>query len=86
VDESEISIDKVSVGSFVTVKNCKRDRVDTYKIVGSAEANSAQKRISDESPVGKALLGHKAGERVEAETPSGNIPYEILEIRRTEEN
>lgn len=80
VDESEISTDKVSVGSCVTVKNLKRNKEDTYKIVGSAEANSAQKRISDESPVGKALIGHKKGEIVEAETPSGNIPYEILEI------
>ncbi len=85
VDESEISIDKVSVGSYVTVKNLKRNVVNVYKIVGSAEADSVNKRISDESPVGKALLGHKKGEVVEAETPSGSIPYEILEINRTEE-
>ncbi len=85
VDESEISTDKVSVGSYVTVKNMKREKVDTYKIVGSAEANTAKKRISDESPVGKALLGHKVGDTVEAETPSGNVPYEILEINRTDE-
>ena len=86
VDESEISTDKVSVGSYVTVKNLKRDKIDTYKIVGSAEANTAKKRISDESPVGKALLGHKVGDKVEAETPSGNVPYEIIEINRSEDN
>ncbi len=85
VEESEISIDKVSIGSYVTVKNYKRNKIDTYKIVGSAEANSGLKRISDESPVGKALFGHGVGDKVEAETPSGNVLYEILEINRTED-
>lgn len=85
VEDSEISTDKVSIGSYVTVKNYKRNKVDTYKIVGSAEANSGLKHISDESPVGKALFGHEVGDKVEAETPSGNVLYEILEINRTDE-
>ncbi len=53
-----------------------------FCIVGSTEANSLQNKISNESPVGHALLGRKAGETVEVETQAGNIQYKILEIQR----
>ena len=69
---------------------CIRDRVYDveydeeieFKIVGSTEANSLQNKISNESPVGRALLGRKAGETVEVETQAGVIEYKILEIQR----
>lgn len=82
LDESGITTDAVSVGSLVTVRFLKNDKVDTYKIVGSTEASPLNKRISDESPVGKALLGHKCGEIVDVEAPSGLVRYEILEIAK----
>ena len=54
-----------------------------YKIVGSTEANSLKGKISNESPVGKALIGHKVGDTVEVETPAGVFAYKILEIQRS---
>lgn len=80
LDESGITTDTVSVGSVISVRRVGMDRIDTYKIVGSTEAAPLQKKISDESPVGKAMLGHRVGETVDVETPSGVIQYEILEI------
>ena len=82
VDESELSSDTVGIGSTVRVLCTKNNREDTYKIVGSTESDPMKKRISDESPVGKALIGHKVGEVVEAEAPNGVIAYEILEISK----
>lgn len=82
LDESGITTDTVSVGSIVTVKNTKSDRVDTYKIVGSTEASPRERKISDESPVGKAMLRHKLGDSVIVETPAGTVTYEILEISK----
>ena len=81
LDEDGISTETVSVGSKVTVKRLSNDKVDTYRIVGSTEAAPLEK-ISDESPVGKAMLGHKVGETVDVEAPSGAIQYEILEIAK----
>lgn len=80
LDDDEITTDKVSVGSKVTVKHVKLGKVATYKIVGSTEASPVNKKISDESPVGKAMLGHKVGEIVDVEAPSGVTQYEIIEI------
>jgi len=80
LDESGITTDTVSVGSIVTVRNQKSGKVDTYKIVGSTEASPRDKKISDESPVGKAMLGHRMGESVIVETPAGAVTYDVLEI------
>ena len=80
LDESDLTTDAVSVGSTVTIRHCKTGRQGTYKIVGSTEAAPLEKKISDESPVGKALLKHKLGEIVEVEAPAGLIEYEIIEI------
>ena len=62
MDESGITTDAISVGSVITIKHTKLGRVDTYKIVGSTEAAPLQKKISDESPVGKAMIGHRVGD------------------------
>ena len=80
LDESGITTDAISVGSVITIKHTKLGRVDTYKIVGSTEAAPLQKKISDESPVGKAMIGHRVGDLVEVEAPSGVIVYEVREI------
>ena len=71
--------DRVVVGSAVKVKGQWGE--ETYRIVGSEEADPAEGKISNESPLGKAFLGHKKGEHVEVKTPRGTMKYEIVEIR-----
>lgn len=82
VDESEISKDKVSVGSIVKVMDYEFDEEVEYTIVGSAEADPMNFKISNESPVGSALIGKKVGDVVEVAVPSGVSKFEVLEIRR----
>lgn len=82
VVEEEIELDKVSVGCKVKILDVEEDEEMEFKIVGSTEASSLQNKISNESPVGRALLGHKAGETVDVETQAGVIQYKILEIQR----
>ncbi|WP_027632583.1 transcription elongation factor GreA [Clostridium hydrogeniformans] len=82
IDESEISTDMVSVGSIVKVKDYDFDEEVEYTIVGSAEADPMENKISNESPVGKSLLGKKIGDVVEAVVPGGVSKFEILGIRR----
>ena len=82
VYESEIPTDKVSVGSIVKVMDYEFDEEVEYAIVGSAEADPMNFKISNESPVGSALLGKKVGDVVEVTVPSGVSKFEILEIRR----
>lgn len=82
VDESEIPKDKVSVGIKVKVMDYEFDEEVEYTIVGSAEADPMNFKISNESPVGSALIGKKVGDVVEVTVPSGISKFEILEIRR----
>lgn len=82
VDESEISTEKVSVGAIVKVKDYEFDEEIEYSIVGSAEADPMNNKISNESPVGEALIGKKVGEVVEVTIPGGTAKFEILGIRR----
>lgn len=82
LDESAINSDSVVVGSKVKVINAKGATVE-YKIVGSTEADPLAGMISDESPVGKALLGHAAGDKVQVVLPTGaEVTYELLEISK----
>src|SRR5512132_219615 len=71
IDSSDLSTDVVKVGVTVNIKDEKTGDSDKYTIVGSAEANPAEKKLSNESPVGKALLGHKRGDTVDVSLPSG---------------
>ncbi len=80
IDESVISPDVVHLGTRLVVLDPVFDEEVTYQIVGSKEANPMEDRISDESPVGKALLGHRKGDKVEVETPGGVSVYTIVEI------
>ena len=80
IDEEDISNEHVHVGSSVKLLNLRTDSEVTYKIVGSNEANPSQGKISDESPVGLALIGHSVGDAVEVEVPVGTVGFKILEI------
>ena len=82
IDESETSNDKVHLTSVVTIEMVGTDRQMTYKIVGSGsnETNPAQGKISDESPIGKALLNKKVGDAVEIKTPAETASYKVIEI------
>ena len=81
IDEDDITTDKVSIGSKVVVKDLEFDEEMEYVIVGSAEADPYEGRISNESPLGNALIGCE-GEIVEVSVPDGVINYEILQISR----
>ena len=80
IDEEGISNEHVHVGSSVRLLNLRTDSEVTYKIVGSNEANPSDGKISDESPVGAALIGHSVGDAVEVEVPVGVIGFKVLEI------
>ena len=82
IDEEGISDEHIHVGSKVRLLNLRTDTEVTYKIVGSNEVNPAKGKISDESPVGRALIGHSVGDAVEVETPAGVFGFKVLEITR----
>lgn len=85
IDESELSTENIHIGSKIQVKvmvPSGATSVKDYKIVGSNEADPVAGRISDESAVGKALLGHTTGETVEVEVPAGVMKYEVLAISK----
>ena len=82
VDEDEVDLEKISIGCKVRILDCEYDEELEYKIVGSTEANSLKGKISNESPVGKALLGKRVGDSVKVETQAGELEYKVLEIQR----
>ena len=82
VVEDEIDLEKINVGCQVKVYDIDFDEEMEFKIVGSTEANSLQNKISNESPVGKALIGRRVGDVVDVETQVGVIQYKVLEIQR----
>lgn len=82
IDDDEISTDIVSIGSRVTVLDLEFNEELEYTIVGSAEADPFEGKISNESPMGKALLGRKVGETVNVQAPDGTIKYKIKAIMR----
>ena len=82
VDEDEVEVDKINVGCRVRLFDEAYDEEVEFYIVGSTEADSLKGKISNESPVGVALIGHKVGETVEVETQYGVENYKVLEIQR----
>ncbi|MFQ5340884.1 MAG: transcription elongation factor GreA [Anaerolineae bacterium] len=80
IDETDRPAGVVAIGSRVTVVEDGYDEEETFRIVGSAEADPGQGFISNVSPIGKALLGHRAGERVSVNTPGGVLTFEVREI------
>ena len=83
VDEEEVDLSKVGIGCQIKLKDLEYDDILEFKVVGSTEANTLKGKISDESPVGKAINGKSVGDVVEVETQEGVIKYEILEIQRS---
>ena len=83
VVEEEVDLEKINVGCTILVHDDEYDEEIEFKIVGSTEANSLQGKISNESPVGQALIGKKVGDVVDVETPAGNIRYTVLKIERS---
>ena len=81
IEKRDISKDVVSVGSTVRLRDVDAKQTVEYRIVGSAEANPAQLKLSNESPVGKAIMGHKKGDVVEVTAPRGALKFKIVEIR-----
>ena len=82
VVEEEVDLDKISIGCNVKILDIEFDEELEYKIVGSTEANSLKGKISNESPVGKALLGKQVGDIVKVETPGGEFEYKVFSIHR----
>lgn len=83
VVEDEVDVNKISIGCKVKILDIEYNEEVEYKIVGSTEANSLKGKISNESPVGKALLGAKKGQTVSVETQAGTIKYKVLAIDRS---
>ena len=82
LDEAEIGTESVHIGSTVTVTEKSSNEEETYRIVGSTEADPLGGKISDESPIGKALIGHRKGDEVEVETPGGVILLTVVDITK----
>ena len=83
VDEEEVDLDKINVGCAVKVYDITFDEEMDFKIVGSTEANSLEGKISNESPVGHALIGKVVGDIVDVETQAGLMQFKVLEISRS---
>ena len=80
IDEEITQADVISIGSTVSVRDIELDELETYRIVGTVEADPMQNKISNESPVGASLLGKRAGDIVNVPAPIGTIQYEIVEV------
>ena len=81
IQKKEITTDVVSVGTRVRLRDVDAKETIEYTIVGSAEANPAEHKLSNESPVGKAIMGHKKGETVEVSAPRGSLKFKIMDIK-----
>ena len=83
VKDDEVDDHTVNVGTTVKIKDLDNGDIFTYTLVGSAETDPLKNKISNESPIGKNLIGHKIGDKVEVEVPSGTMTYEVLSIEKT---
>lgn len=81
IEEDQHEKDQIGTGSVIKVRDMEDDFEEEFTIVGSQEADPAIGRISDESPIGRALMGHKAGEEIIVHAPAGNIRYLILDVQ-----
>ncbi len=82
LDDADLGTDKVNVGNKVTVHNIDADEESEYKIVSTAEADPIMGLISDDSPLGKALIGQRKGDSINVETPMGIVKYTITDISK----
>jgi transcription elongation factor GreA len=82
IDSDSITTDTVGVGTKVTLQDMKRGDIVQYHIVGSAEADPSAQKLSNESPVGRAIIGHKPGEKVVVQVPQGSRTFKVLAIEK----
>ena len=82
VDDDQISIDEIGVGSIIKIKRMDNDKIETLQIVGTTEADAATGKISDESPIGKAAMKKKIGDIFIVEAPVGELRFEVIEISK----
>ena len=82
IDDEDISTETVGIGTTVKMLDMDLDEEMEFKMVGTKEADIDSGKMSDESPIGKAIMGHEVGEEVEIETPQGPVKMKILEIRK----
>ena len=82
IDKKKVTTKAVSIGSRVKLLDVEENEEFEYRLVGSVEADPDNHKISNESPVGQAILGRKAGETIKVEVPSGTIEYRIIEIKK----
>lgn len=85
IDDEDISTEKVGIGTIVKILDVEMEEEMEFKMVGTKEADINSGKLSDESPIGAAILGHKVSEVVDVETPSGVLKFEILDIRKDDE-
>ena len=83
IADEDVTSDTINIGCTVVIKDLDEDETEEYSIVGSTESNSLAGKISNESPVGKALMGAAVGDTVTVSTPAGEFKYEVIEIRKT---
>jgi transcription elongation factor GreA len=81
IDTGDVDTSVVSIGSKVRLRDVDANETVEYHIVGSAEANPAEQKLSNESPVGKAIMGRKKGETVEVAAPRGALKFKIMDIK-----
>ena len=86
VEDEEVTLESINVGCWVKVHNQEFDEDREFVIVGSTEADSLAGRISNDSPVGKALMGKRVGDEAVVEVPAGIMTYTVLEIQKAESN
>lgn len=82
VDDDSISTNEVGVGSTIEIKRLDKDKTEKFKIVGTTEANPAEGKISDDSPIGKAAIKKKVGDVFTVEAPVGELQFEIISISK----
>lgn len=86
IDEKKARTNHVSLGSYVTLKDLETGEQFEYQLVGSVEADPSNHRISNESPVGRAIMGKKVGQIVKVDVPQGNVEYQIISIKKHDRN
>lgn len=82
VDDDDVSVNEIGVGSIIKLKDIELDEIETLQIVGSTESDPDEQKISDESPIGKACLNKRVGDVIEVDAPGGKIKFEVLEISK----
>ncbi|MCI6582798.1 MAG: transcription elongation factor GreA, partial [Oscillospiraceae bacterium] len=82
VDDDSISTNEVGVGSTIEIKRVDKDKTEKFKIVGTTEANPAEGKISDDSPIGKAAIKKKVGDVFTVEAPAGELQFEVISISK----